>query len=240
MLPILAAGLLAVLGAVAYGATRSGSPHPVAEPRSSLPRPPRPRIVSHPEKTAVSVTATFALAARGAKPRFECRLDAGGWRACRTPIEFSGLSAGAHAFAARTVDRRGRHSPPARFRWNLLEPKAFSISPQPVDLDGLYPGAPPLQLPVVLANPNPVAIFVTRLSVAVPAGPGECPSAANLLLGGSSASSAAPLEIPANGSVALPRPGASAPTIQLRELPVDQDACQGASFPLAFSGSARG
>jgi hypothetical protein len=38
----------------------------------------------------------------------------------------------------------------------------------------------------------------------------------------------------------LPAVGVAAPTIQLRDLPVNQDACQSASFPLSFSGSARG
>jgi hypothetical protein len=40
--------------------------------------------------------------------------------------------------------------------------------------------------------------------------------------------------------VTLPAPGVSPPAIQLRDLPFNQDACQGARFPLAFSGEARG
>jgi hypothetical protein len=70
--------------------------------------------------------------------------------------------------------------------------------------------------------------------------PEGCDSADNLELTQSSASSSAPLRIPARGSVSLPAQGVSAPSIRLRELPVNQDACQRAHFPLAFSGEAHG
>ena len=116
----------------------------------------------------------------------------------------------------------------------------FSIAPLLSSLSALHPGAPPTALPLVIANPNSVPIFVTGLSVTVTADPVGCASAENLVLGQSGASSAAPIEIPAGGSVSVPSPGASAPTIQLRDLPVNQDACQNARFPLEFSGSARG
>ena len=46
--------------------------------------------------------------------------------------------------------------------------------------------------------------------------------------------------IPAGGAVSLPAPGVAPPTIALRDLPFDQDACQGASFPSLFSGEAHG
>jgi len=85
-----------------------------------------------------------------------------------------------------------------------------------------------------------VPILVTSLQVRATADPPGCGSTENLVLSGSSASSAAPIKVPANGSVSLPAPGASAPSIQLRDLPVSQDACQRAQFPLAFSGTARG
>jgi hypothetical protein len=49
---------------------------------------------------------------------------------------------------------------------------------------------------------------------------------------------ASPLSVPPGGSVDLP--AAAAPTIALRELPSDQNACQGAIVSIAFSGEARG
>ncbi len=62
----------------------------------------------------------------------------------------------------------------------------------------------------------------------------------NLALSGSSASSSAPLMIPARGWVSLPAPGVSAPAIRLLDLPINQDACKNAQFTLAFHGSAHG
>jgi hypothetical protein len=122
----------------------------------------------------------------------------------------------------------------------VLEPKDFSIQPQLAGLGALYPGAPAQALPLAITNPNPVPIFITSLQVRATAEPAGCGSAENLVLTRSSASSAAPIKVPANGSVSLPAPGISAPSIQLRDLPVNQDACQRTQFPLAFSGTARG
>jgi hypothetical protein len=194
----------------------------------------------HPDKLATSTNAKFSFAVRSGKLRFQCRLDGRPWGACRAPISFSKLAAGSHGFSVRSAGPRGKHSKAARFRWQVLEPKDFSITPRLENLGTLYPGAPAQALPLTIANPNPVPIFITGLQVRATADPPGCGSAENLVLNGSSASGAAPIEVPANGTVSLPAPGASAPSIQLRDLPVSQDACQRAPFPLAFSGTARG
>ncbi|HEX3609293.1 MAG TPA: hypothetical protein VHU14_06465 [Solirubrobacterales bacterium] len=230
------------LGAVAYAAVpgRPAGALPGPEHRPSGTQSPRPSIAQHPNKMATSTSARFAFTARGRSPRFGCRLDGRGWKACRSPVVFKGLAIGDHVFSVRAAFGAGRPGVAARFRWRVLEPKGFSIVPQLSGLGALYPGAPPVALPVTIANPNPVPIFVTGLRAAPTADPQGCAGAENLTLIESSASSAAPLKVPANGSVTLPAPGVSPPAIQLRDLPHDQDACQGAHFPLAFSGTARG
>lgn len=242
-------GLLGVLvgivgiGAVAYAAAPQ-RPNPGSASKSERSQGaislPKPKITMHPEKLATSANAKFGFTVRGDKPRFQCKLDARPWSACQAPVSFVKLAPGGHSFSVRSTGRRGKHSKVARFRWQVLEPKDFSITPQLAGLGALYPGAPAQALPLTITNPNPVPIFVTSLQVRATADPPGCGSAENLVLGGSSASSAAPIEVPASGSVSLPAPGASAPTIQLRDLPVSQDACQRAQFPLAFSGTARG
>jgi hypothetical protein len=233
-------GVLGALAAVAFGAGRHGSRAHQPVPPANVRHPRTPTITAHPDPVATSATAGFAFADRQPKLRFQCRLDGGRWRPCRSPVSFAGLASGSHAFATRAVDRRGRRSRAARFVWQLLEPKRFSIVPGLAALGELYPGAPPQPLPLTVSNPNPVPIFLTGLRVTVTAGPDSCAGAENLALGESGVSDSAPLEVPAEGSVSLPAPGVSAPTIQLRDLPVDQDGCQGASFPLQFTGSARG
>ena len=236
---------LAGLGAVAYAAT----PHPQGSTPGSAPKAersqgaaslPKPKITMHPDKLATSTNAKFSFAVRAAKPRFQCRLDSRPWSACQAPLSFNKLVAGSHSFSVRSAGARGKHSKAARFRWQVLEPKDFSITPQLGGLGALYPGAAAQALPLTIANPNPVPILVTSLQVRATADPPGCGSAENLVLSGSSASSAAPIKVPANGTVSLPAAAVSAPSIQLRDLPVSQDACQRAQFPLAFSGTARG
>lgn len=232
---------IAGLGAVAYAAAPQGStPGPNPERVQGAGSLPKPKITMHPNKLATSTRAKFGFGVRAGKPRFQCQLDGRSWSACQSPVAFSKLAAGGHSFSVRVASARGRHGSAARFRWRVLEPLDFSITPQLARLGALYPGAPPQALPLTITNPNPVPIFVTGLQVRAMADPAGCASAENLILAGSSASSTAPIKVPASGSLSLPAPGISAPSIQLRDLPVNQDACQRTQFSLAFSGTARG
>lgn len=234
---------VASLGAVAYAASPRGSnpgSAPLPERSRGAASLPKPKITMHPDKVAPSTSARFGFSARVRNPRFQCRLDKGPWTACKSPFAANRLAVGLHGFSVRTAAARGKHGKAARFRWRVLEPKDFSIAPQLGGLRALYPGAPAQALPLLLSNPNPVPIFVTSLQVRTAADPAGCASADNLVLSGSSASDTAPIKVPAGGSVSLPAPGVLAPAIQLRDLPVNQDACQRAQFPLAFSGKARG
>jgi hypothetical protein len=119
-------------------------------------------------------------------------------------------------------------------------PEGFSIVPRLSRLPDLYPGAPPVALPLRLVNPNSVPIAVTKLTVSVRRSPAGCSSSRNLELIPSSASSTRPLRIRARGSVRVPGQHIDAPAIRLRNLPVNQDACRHARLPLLFTGSARG
>ncbi|HXS34466.1 MAG TPA: hypothetical protein VN758_11910 [Solirubrobacterales bacterium] len=234
---------IAGLGAVAYAAAPQGStpsPAPKLERVKGAGSLPKPKLTMHPNKLATSTSAKFGFSVRAGKPRFQCRLDSRSWNACQSPVAFSKLAIGSHSFSVRALGAREKHGNAARFRWRVLEPMDFLITPQLAGLGALYPGAPPQALPLTITNPNPVPILVTGLQVRATADPPGCGSAENLILTGSSASGAAPIRVPASGSVGLSAAGASAPTIQLRDLPVNQDACQRTQFPLAFSGTARG
>lgn len=201
--------------------------------------PAAPLLTGHPARSSYSTSAAFRLSRPAAGERLICRLDRRHWRRCRARIRYRDLADGRHRFRVRAVDRRGRVSPATRFAWDVVAPAAFSIAaataPEP-----LFPGAAPSQIPLRLTNPNRRAIWVTGVSVEVTASPPGCDAAANLALIPSSASAQAPLWIPAESTVQLPAPGVSAPAIQLRDLPVDQDACRGGGFTLAFHGSAHG
>jgi hypothetical protein len=236
-------GVTGCLAAVAYAASAPtpdrGRPAAARSARPGASRPPRPRIVRHPAKSTLSTRVGFRLASRLPQQALQCKLDAAAWKPCGNRVAYRGLGVGAHLFLARGEGRDGR-SLPARFAWTQAEPKGFLIEPELSGLSRLYPGAPAVALPLRLSNPNSAAILVTGLRVAVTADPPGCPSNPNLELIQSNASAKAPVKIPAGGSVRLPAGGVAPPALALRDLPVDQDACQGVEFPLAFSGEAHG
>jgi hypothetical protein len=109
----------------------------------------------------------------------------------------------------------------------------FTISGNAPSL--LYPGAAALAIPVKLTNPNSVPIFVTSLTVSFVA-PSGCSSAWFQIA--QSTISTTGVQVPANGSVTLPAPGATAPTIQMVDSHTLQDACKGANLTLSYTGSA--
>lgn len=235
-LVLIAAG--GCLAAVAFAASRGDGERPAQG--KEQPRLSRPTISRHPAAETLAAGAKFTFTHRRPGVRFACRLDRGPWRACSSPFVATKLTIGRHAFLVRALGRRKARSAPARFHWRRLEPQPFTIVPDLSGLGELYPGAPPVTLPLTVENPNARPILVTELRVSVAADPVGCAGDDNLALLPSSASGSTPLKVPARGSVRLPAGGVSPPAIQLRDLPVNQDACQGARFPLEFTGSAHG
>lgn len=232
-----AAALLAVgLAAAAYAAAERGGKAGPGE--SSTPGVAAPRITLHPARTSFSPAARFAFGARRAAG-FECRMDDGPWRACTSPHRWRRLASGAHRFAVRGSDASGRHGRASTFGWRIVEPKPFSIE-QTAEPAALYPGAPPAQVPVALRNPNPAPILVTALRMSVRTSPVGCDPGVNLELVPAGVSARAPLRLAPGETAKLPAFGVSAPAIGLRDLPVNQDACQGGRFTLAFTGRVQG
>jgi hypothetical protein len=97
------------------------------------------------------------------------------------------------------------------------------------------PGAKPVPLALRLSNSGVARRHVTRLTVAVARSPARCRAGANLRIVQANVSPRHPIRIPGGGSVVLPAQGVSAPTIQLVNLPVNQDGCKGARFRLRFT-----
>lgn len=254
---------VACLGSVAYATTISERARPHGKKgrhpaRGQGQRPPRPRFIEVPPSGGVEPDSQFRFHVAppeqrtqvpgprpGAPPqpqwrRFECRFDGSDWDGCGSPYLVRGIKPGEHSFAVRALNRRGLSGPAAYYRWALLEPQDFSIEPLAGELEELMPGDPAQQLPVRIGNPNPAPIEVTSLTVAVAPQASGCDADANLAVTPSNLSPAMPLVVPAGGSISLPSGGATAPTVAMRELPVDQNACQGATVRLDFSGEARG
>lgn len=262
---ILALALAAAcLGGVAYAATGLDQSRPAqkgggpSQAGSAQDGPPRPSLIESPASVGVSPDAQFRfhVAPVGRRPEapgpapaapstarwrlFECRADEGEWSRCSSPHILVSLEPGLHTFAVRALNRRGQFGRAARYRWTQLEPMEFTIDPSFGSLPELMPGDPPLQLPVQIGNPNPAPIEVTSLSVTVSADRPGCEAGPNFAITPSSLTPTEPLQVPAGGSARLPRGSATAPALALRDLPFDQNACQGASLHLVFSGEARG
>ena len=218
----------AVGGSVERGAVSTG------------PRPSPPTIVTHPPAVGTSARAFFRFRAPRTASRSECRLDRRRWQTCRSSATYASIALGRHLFRVRAVAGTGRRSRSSRYAWQRVETKPFSVVSDLSGLDTLYPGAAPIALPLRIVNPNPVPIVVTALRVAVARDPAGCDSATNLELAQSDVSSRTPLRIPAGRTVRVPSQGVLAPTIRLRDLPVNQDGCKNVSFPLSFSGTAHG
>lgn len=247
-----AVGLGIVLGVVAFavsepdlGSARTESSTwssllPAQAGPTNLGGPRAPRITAHPEGVETSTDATFAFSEPAGGAPFSCRLDRGAWAACSSPVSLDGLSVGDHEFVVRAHGDSRPRPEISYMRWSVARPTRFQITPRLGDLEELYPGAAPILLPLKLTNPNRVPIAVTSLRVAIPKDPPGCPSAKNLELIPSNLSRARPLRIRPGAVAWLPGRGVRAPSIRMRNRPVNQDACQKARFKLVFSGSAHG
>jgi hypothetical protein len=94
--------------------------------------PPETAITSGPAGTVRSASATFTFTAE-AGAGFECRLDAGAWRACASPHRLAGLAFGRHTLAVRAVDALGNADPTPAMRTWTSERAVPPVDPPVVD-----------------------------------------------------------------------------------------------------------
>jgi hypothetical protein len=205
--------------------------------------PPLPAIATHPLASTTSKSAGFSFSDSEHGVTLLCRRDGARFEHCTSPTSYGGLSLGAHTFQVQARDAVGNTSAAATYSWTIVK-EVTEPAGKPFTVTGNASGplAPGLtrSLAITLTNPNSVAITVTALSASVTAGSSNagCDGPANLQLTQSSISEANPLTIAANGHVALPSGAVSAPQVLMKDLPVNQDACKGASFTFTYSGSA--
>jgi hypothetical protein len=209
---------------------------------SETPPPPPPTITSGPNSSTTSTDATFQFSvADGAAA--ECRLDAGLWLPCSSPIVFVGLSVGTHVFCVRAIAPDGTVGPEACRTWTITagateEPTgAFTMSG---GLPGLIALGSSGTLPLSVTNPYdfPLRVWSLRVTVLAATSQPGCDGVANLQVTQSNAASGAlSITIPALGTVTLPAQGATAPVVTMRDLPTNQDACKNATFTLSYSGT---
>lgn len=103
-------------GSTGYGPSGGSAQPGHGAPQTTLRR--------KPPKRSADRTPTFRFGADEAKARFQCKVDRGAYRACRSPFTTKKLGVGAHAFEVRAIDSDGGVDPsPASYRFRVV-PKA--------------------------------------------------------------------------------------------------------------------
>ncbi|MFI4990099.1 MAG: hypothetical protein ACHQHO_04185 [Solirubrobacterales bacterium] len=205
--------------------------------------PPVPTITAQPAASTTSREASFSFADVEHGVTLLCRRDGGRFDKCTSPLPYRSLSLGAHSFQVQARDAVGNTSASASYSWTIVkelpkeEGKPFTVSG-----NASGPLAPGMTQPlaITLSNPNNVTITVTALTVTTAPGSSKagCDGPTNLALTQSNLSEAKALTIAAGGHATLPSGAISAPQVLMKDLPVNQDACKGASFNFTYSGSA--
>jgi hypothetical protein len=131
----------------------------VPAPAATAPVPaaaaPDTQIAGGPPPQTTVRTAQFRFHAAGPKAMgFECKLDAGPFVLCDSPVEFAQVPPGDHVFAVRAVSQAGeRDASPATFQWTVfadLQPNARNQAPPPT-----ANAAPPAPTQAPAAKPKP-------------------------------------------------------------------------------------
>ncbi|MCW3032919.1 MAG: putative internalin [Solirubrobacterales bacterium] len=205
--------------------------------------PPAPALLSGPETTTTAKSATFAFTDTESAAGFQCSRDKAKFKRCTSPLLYPSNSRGAHVFRVRATDAAGNLSTAATYSWTVVKAvKATPGKPFTVTGNASGPLAPGISSPllVTLHNPNSVPITLTALEVAVAAGssnPG-CDGPANLAVTQPDISATNTVSVPAGGQLTLPSGSVHAPSVLMKDLSTNQDACKNASFTFTYSGSA--
>jgi hypothetical protein len=86
-------------------------------------RAPQTSVTSGPTGTVDTSVASFGFRSDEKRSTFDCRVDAGDWRACSSPMAFTDVPAGDHTFSVRARDRAGNvDQSPATRDWTVAAP----------------------------------------------------------------------------------------------------------------------
>jgi hypothetical protein len=113
----------ALLVDAAYDPRRIGAGTPTAQP-------PDTTITGQPANPTSATSAQFSFTSTSAGAAFACSLDAAAFANCSSPVSYTGLSDGAHAFQVRASDQNGTDPTPASYTWTVdTTPPAGDTAP---------------------------------------------------------------------------------------------------------------
>ena len=81
---------------------------------------PTVKITKAPKPKSTSTTATFKFKASEAGSTFQCKLDKGKFKSCRSPKTYKKLKPGKHVFKVRATDKAGNVGPAAKRKFTVL------------------------------------------------------------------------------------------------------------------------
>ena len=137
---------------------------------------PQTQITAKPAVLVDSETATFEFTGEdvlegSGVASFECKLDSGGFSACTSGIEYSGLGEGTHSFEVRAIDQAGNvDGSPASYEWQI------DLTPPSVSIDSGPEGLTNDNTPTFGFSSEPGASFECSIDAGAPAF-GSCSSA---------------------------------------------------------------
>src|SRR6185312_4163539 len=96
---------------------------PAKCPVTPQPPPPTPqtKINKGPKAKSHSTTATFKFTSTVRGSTYQCKLDKGKFKKCKSPKKYKGLKPGKHVFKVRAVNSAGKADPtPAKRKFTIL------------------------------------------------------------------------------------------------------------------------
>jgi nitrous oxidase accessory protein NosD len=97
------------------GGGGNGGPGPVADTTA-----PKATISKGPKAKSANTTAKFKFKSNEAGSKFQCKLDKGKFKNCRSPKTYKKLKPGKHVFKVRAVDKAGNVGKPAKRKFTVL------------------------------------------------------------------------------------------------------------------------
>lgn len=211
------------------------------------PPPPAPVITGAPDNPTSSSDAEFTFSDSQRGVTFLCSLDGGAFATCPdgdhdSDADYGNLGPGNQTFQVEAVNSTGQAGAPATWTWTIAVSASFPISG---NITGLFAPGVTQPLDLSFTNPYGFSLEVLSVSITVPHGttkgghpnPG-CDGPTNMVV---TQGFSGPVTVPAHATrslQALGVPQAGWPQVEMPDLPINQDACEGTTFTLSYSGTA--